>query len=79
MRLCLFEHVPVCVCVCVFVILLFIVLSFYVQNVDLDRLVRLCVLYGTRYYIKPIFWAAGRRPYIVFTFTGSVRNVRNDV
>ena len=25
------------------------------------------------------FWAAGRRPYIVFTFTGSVRNVRNDV
>ena len=26
-----------------------------------------------------LFWAAGRRPYIVFTFTGSVRNVRNDV
>ena len=26
-----------------------------------------------------VFWAAGRRPYIVFTFTGSVRNVRNDV
>ena len=25
------------------------------------------------------FWAAGRRPYIVFTFTGSVRNVRIDV
>ena len=25
------------------------------------------------------FWAARRRPYIVFTFTGSVRNVRNDV
>ena len=25
------------------------------------------------------FWAAGRRPYIVFTFTGSVWNVRNDV
>ena len=35
----------VCVCVCVFVILMFIVLSFHVQNVDLDRLVRLCVLY----------------------------------
>ena len=44
---CLFEHVPVfvCVCVCVFVILVLIVLSFYVQNIDLDRLVRLCVLY----------------------------------
>ena len=26
-----------------------------------------------------LFWAARRRPYIVFTFTGSVRNVRNDV
>ena len=25
------------------------------------------------------FWAAGRRPYIVFTFTRSVRNVWNDV
>ena len=25
------------------------------------------------------FWAARRRPYIVFTFTGSVQNVRNDV
>ena len=25
------------------------------------------------------FWAARRRPYIVFTFTGSVRNVQNDV
>ena len=25
------------------------------------------------------FWAAGRRPYIVFTFTGSVWNVRNNV
>ena len=24
-------------------------------------------------------WAAGRRPYIVFTFIGSVRNVRNNV
>ena len=44
---CLFEHVPVfvCVCVCVCVILVFIVLSFYVQNIDLDRLVRLYVLY----------------------------------
>ena len=26
-----------------------------------------------------VFWAAGRCPYIVFTFTGIVRNVRNDV
>ena len=26
-----------------------------------------------------IFWATGRWPYIVLTFTGSVRNVRNDV
>ena len=26
-----------------------------------------------------IFWAALGGPYIVFTFTGSVRNVRNDV
>ena len=26
-----------------------------------------------------VFWAAGRRPYIVFTFTGSVRNICNDV
>ena len=26
-----------------------------------------------------LFWAAGRRPYIVFTFTGSVWNVQNDV
>ena len=46
---CLFEHIPVfvcvCVCVCVFVILVLIVLSFYVQNIDLDRLVRLYVLY----------------------------------
>ena len=25
------------------------------------------------------FWGAGRRPYIVFTLTGSVQNVRNDV
>ena len=25
------------------------------------------------------FWAAKGGPYIVFTFTGSVRNVRNDV
>ena len=31
------------------------------------------------YHQAPRFWAAGRRPYIVFTFTGSVRNVRNDV
>ena len=30
-------------------------------------------------YLLPHFWAAGRRPYIVFTFTGSVRNVRNNV
>ena len=35
-------------------------------------------------YLSPLFggnhfWAAKRRPYIVFTFTGSVRNVRNDV
>ena len=30
-------------------------------------------------YLLMLFWAAGRRPYIVFTFTGSVRNVRNDV
>ena len=34
-----------CVRVCVFVILVFIVLSFYVQNIDLDRVVRLYVLY----------------------------------
>ena len=42
---CLFEHIRVFVCVCVFVILVFIVISFYVQNIDLDRLVRLYVLY----------------------------------
>ena len=40
---CLLEHIPVFVCV--FVVLVLIVLSFYVQNIDLDRLVRLYVLY----------------------------------
>ena len=42
---CVYLSMFLCVCVCVFVILLFFVLSFHVQNVDLDRLVRLCVLY----------------------------------
>ena len=42
--LCLFEHVPVCVCVFVCDIIVYCS-SFHVQNVDLDRLVRLCVLY----------------------------------
>ena len=40
----LYILVFVCVYVCVFVILVFIVLSFCVQNIDMDRLVRLYVL-----------------------------------
>ena len=35
--------------------------------------------FGTRGGSPTGFWAAGRRPYIVFTFTGSVRNIWNDV
>ena len=35
--------------------------------------------YNPQIFLLFSFWAAGRRPYIVFTFTGSVRNVRNDV
>ena len=33
----------------------------------------------SKFFSHPPFWAAKGGPYIVFTFTGSVRNVRNDV
>ena len=35
--------------------------------------------FGTCWLFIAHFWAAKRRPYIVFTFTGSVWNVWNDV
>ena len=58
------------------------------ERLQCKRTCMTCIRLECIYYIYIIirymllhacFWAAGRRPYIVFTFTGSVRNVRNDV